>query len=117
MKLLQSAQKAGAIIGLAADRQPFNSRVKFILVIFGSMIIFYCVYLVDEANTFIEYTANFYLLSSVTLITSCYISFALKIETEKELLAQFDKFVEMRKFYSLQKEFKSIPQKLNENLF
>ena len=67
MKIFQEIQKtfatAGVIPGLAMQAYSFNERISMGFIILSSGLTSVCVYILNYANTYAEYTQSIFLFS------------------------------------------------------
>lgn len=77
MKLFQILQQNFAIWGIDSDhstrKNPLNAKIMISSVLHGIFIVSSVLYILNEANSFEEYTNGIYSTASLVLTNSCYV--------------------------------------------
>lgn len=93
MKLFQVVQKNFAVFGIAANRPIFNKKLVKICLYYGVDLTLSTVYLVFEAETFLEYTSNIYVTTALLVICSYFAIWILKLEKFFALIDDVERFI------------------------
>lgn len=101
IKAFKAIQKSFAMIGitpeLATQPYPCNGRISFGILLCGSCNICMCMYIIDDVETFFEYTKSIYVLSAGIDITFSLITKILKVNEIFEFINRSDGMLNMCK--------------------
>lgn len=96
MKLFQIAQIYFAYLGINSSNQSrfFNGKSAVALFIFSLATVMAIVFLFFEAETFLEYTMNFYTIAAVSGCCIAFTGILFKREQLFELIDKFEKLID-----------------------
>lgn len=100
MKVFQAIQSNFAIVGInpivAKQPYPFNVKIVLGILLLGSAIVCNLLYVIDDAETFAEYTQTIYICSVSCLILSALIITILKMKKVFEFINYTDELTNTR---------------------
>lgn len=101
MKILQTVQNNLEILGISSiqSKQAFcNGKVLLCLLLCGLLIVMNCVFLIDVAQSFKEYTDSIYITSVSVAVFSSLVFFIGKMSKLFEMIDSFEKIVDESKY-------------------
>lgn len=99
MKLFISVRENFSSIGIDASQRQFNGRVQFFFIAFIITLCSSFIYLINDVNTFKEYTDTIYMISSTAVIGFIYAVVVVKVTEAYIVLDKLGKVFNERKYY------------------
>lgn len=93
MKPFQIVKKNLAVLGLAANQPVFNKKLVKICLFYSLDFTLSAVFLFLKAETFLEYTSNIYVTTSLLVICSYFVIWILKLEKFFGLIDTIQRFI------------------------
>lgn len=100
MKSFQTIKESLSVRGMSSNRSKFNKELIKTGTVYYLTSIISIAYLFCEAKTFIEFTQNIYITSSVMIVSYYFTFFISKMEKFFELIQRIEKIFDKSKFYS-----------------
>lgn len=97
MKLFQVIQKNFLVLGISSNQPRLNGKLVKTCLVYALSVTLSAAFLFFEAKSFIEYTSNIYITTAVSVISTYFIVWILKLKKFFKLIENLENFYDESK--------------------